>query len=120
MLLKICLSDKLNINTQFKMKSDYSVQGFLLALPCSLVYYLDNNKVQLWLRHRIPNVRYSITNSITFYVFSGGHFNPAVTLGATLAGALSPLLAAGYVLAQIFGAILGAAFVRVCIESLPY
>ena len=52
--------------------------------------------------------------------FSGGHFNPAVTLGATLAGALSPLLAAGYVLAQIFGAILGAAFVRVCIEYLPY
>ena len=49
--------------------------------------------------------------------FSGGHFNPAVTLGATLAGALSPLLAAGYVLAQIIGAILGAAFVRVCIDS---
>ena len=50
------------------------------------------------------------------FFFSGGHFNPAVTLGVTLAGALSPVLAVGYFISQLVGAVLGAAFVRVSLE----
>ncbi|KAL3875607.1 hypothetical protein ACJMK2_033542 [Sinanodonta woodiana] len=48
---------------------------------------------------------------------SGGHFNPAVTLGVTLAGAIKPVLALGYFIAQVLGGLLGAAFVR---AVLPY
>jgi aquaporin Z len=36
---------------------------------------------------------------------SGGHFNPAVTVGALLDGRIDPLNAAGYVVAQVIGAI---------------
>ncbi|HEU0012221.1 MAG TPA: aquaporin [Longimicrobium sp.] len=42
---------------------------------------------------------------------SGGHFNPAVTLGFVATGRMSPLRGAGYVLAQIVGAVLGSAAV---------
>src|SRR5262249_7387118 len=38
---------------------------------------------------------------------SGGHINPAVTLGFFLAGELSPGVAVGYVIAQLPGAVLG-------------
>lgn len=38
---------------------------------------------------------------------SGGHINPAVTLGFFLAGKLSPGVAVGYVIAQLLGAVLG-------------
>jgi aquaporin Z len=37
---------------------------------------------------------------------SGGHFNPAVTLGALIDGRVSPLAAGGYVLAQLAGGVL--------------
>jgi aquaporin Z len=37
---------------------------------------------------------------------SGGHFNPAVTLGAALDGRVSPASAIGYVVAQIVGGVL--------------
>ncbi|XP_045214723.2 aquaporin-8-like [Mercenaria mercenaria] len=43
---------------------------------------------------------------------SGGHFNPAVTLGVTLAGGLPVVLAPAYIIAQIVGGILGASLVR--------
>ncbi|XP_045214725.2 aquaporin-8-like [Mercenaria mercenaria] len=43
---------------------------------------------------------------------SGGHFNPAVTLGVTLAGGLPIFLAPGYIIAQIVGGVLGASLVR--------
>ena len=36
---------------------------------------------------------------------SGGHMNPAVTVGVLAVGAMSPVDAAGYILAQIVGAI---------------
>jgi len=36
---------------------------------------------------------------------SGGHFNPAVTLGALLDGRIEPMNAVGYVVAQVIGAI---------------
>ncbi len=37
---------------------------------------------------------------------SGGHFNPAVTLGAALDGRVTPVSAIGYVVAQIVGGVL--------------
>ncbi|XP_052785985.1 aquaporin-8-like [Mya arenaria] len=43
---------------------------------------------------------------------SGGHFNPAVTLGVTLGGGLSAALLPAYWLAQLIGGILGAALAR--------
>ena len=43
--------------------------------------------------------------------FSGAHLNPAVTLGLVVAGKFDAALAAGYILAQFAGAMLGAALV---------
>jgi glycerol uptake facilitator protein len=48
-----------------------------------------------------------------FDEISGAHINPAVTVGLTLAGEFDSTLAAGYVAAQMLGAILGAALVFV-------
>lgn len=48
----------------------------------------------------------------SFGDISGGHFNPAITLGCTLAGALSIPLAVYYFFAQILGGMLGAALTR--------
>jgi glycerol uptake facilitator protein len=42
---------------------------------------------------------------------SGAHLNPAVTIGLALAGKFNSVLAAGYIAAQMFGAILGAALI---------
>lgn len=44
---------------------------------------------------------------------SGAHINPAVTVGLSLAEKFDPGLAAGYIAAQMLGAILGAALVFV-------
>jgi aquaporin Z len=38
---------------------------------------------------------------------SGGHLNPAVTLGLTLARKLSPVNAVGYIISQVIGAVAG-------------
>lgn len=43
---------------------------------------------------------------------SGGHFNPAVTIGVWVAGKIEPLRAAWYVLAQLAGAVAGAGLLR--------
>ncbi|XP_045211478.2 aquaporin-8-like [Mercenaria mercenaria] len=51
---------------------------------------------------------------------SGGHFNPAVTLGVTLAGGLPVFLAPGYIIGQIVGGVLGAALVRGTLPSGVY
>jgi MIP family channel proteins len=45
---------------------------------------------------------------VMFGVVSGGHFNPAVTLGAAAIRRISPIDALIYVLAQLSGAVLGA------------
>lgn len=37
---------------------------------------------------------------------SGGHYNPAVTLGAVLDGRIDPISAVGYVVAQVVGAVI--------------
>ncbi len=44
-------------------------------------------------------------------VISGGHFNPAVTIGAVLDKRLDPMTGAGYIAAQLIGGIGAAAFV---------
>lgn len=44
---------------------------------------------------------------------SGGHFNPAVTIGALLDKRIDPVNAAGYIIAQLIGGIGAAAFVLV-------
>ncbi|CAG5127831.1 unnamed protein product [Candidula unifasciata] len=41
---------------------------------------------------------------------SGAHINPAVTLGVLIGGAIAPIQALLYIVAQLLGAILGAAF----------
>jgi glycerol uptake facilitator protein len=43
--------------------------------------------------------------------FSGAHLNPAVTLAMALTGKLETLRVAGYILAQMFGGIIGGALV---------
>ena len=45
---------------------------------------------------------------VMFGVVSGGHFNPAVTLGAAAIRRISPLDALIYILAQLSGGVLGA------------
>ena len=47
---------------------------------------------------------------------SGGHLNPAVTLGMFIAGGVNVLAAGCYVVVQVLGGILGAAFVLVCYQ----
>jgi len=42
---------------------------------------------------------------------SGGHYNPAVTIGALLDGRIEPMNALGYIVAQVVGAIAASAFV---------
>lgn len=44
---------------------------------------------------------------------SGGHINPAVTLGLFASGEIKVLKAICYIIVQTLGAIAGAAFIRV-------
>src|SRR6516165_2781035 len=44
---------------------------------------------------------------LTFAPISGAHFNPAVSIAFALRGALSPSVAARYVVVQIIGGVLG-------------
>lgn len=50
---------------------------------------------------------------------SGCHINPAVTFGVLLHGRIKAGVAAGYVLAQIVGGIIGAAFVLLIAQGVP-
>ena len=49
---------------------------------------------------------------IAFGAVSGGHFNPAVTLAATIQRKIDPVDAVVYILAQLSGAVLGALLVK--------
>ncbi|XP_076073499.1 aquaporin-8-like isoform X2 [Mytilus galloprovincialis] len=51
---------------------------------------------------------------------SGGHFNPAVTLGVALNGGISISLSVLYFFAQMIGGALGAAFTRAVLPSHVY
>jgi aquaporin Z len=62
----------------------------------------------------------ALAHGLTIMVFayaygeiSGGHFNPAVTVGVLAAGAMSIGRAIGYVVSQILGGIAGAMLLRV-------
>src|SRR3954447_7933499 len=48
---------------------------------------------------------------------SGGHFNPAVTIGAVIDGRTTPADAVGYIVAQIVGAIAAAGVVLVALSQ---
>lgn len=48
-----------------------------------------------------------------FAFVSGGHFNPAVTVAMVIAGRTTPTDAAGYIVAQVVGAIAAAGLVLV-------
>ncbi|MBO1266964.1 MIP/aquaporin family protein [Arthrobacter cavernae] len=56
---------------------------------------------------------------LAFGYISGGHFNPAVTLGNLIAGRIRPLAAAAYVGAQLVGAVLGALLLFGVLRTLP-
>lgn len=56
---------------------------------------------------------------LAFAYISGGHFNPAVTLGNLLAGRLRLFEAAAYVGAQLVGALIGALSLFTLLRSLP-
>ncbi len=57
-----------------------------------------------------------VTGAYAFGHISGGHFNPAVTLGLTAAGKFSPANVIQYIVAQVLGG-LAAAFVLYGIKS---
>ena len=48
-------------------------------------------------------------------IHSGGHLNPAVTLGVFCTGTLSPGVALGYVAAQLLGGITASGLAKVCL-----
>jgi aquaporin Z len=52
-----------------------------------------------------------LTGAYALGHISGGHFNPAVTLGMIVAGRFDPKHAVGYVGAQVVGGIIGAAVI---------
>ncbi len=49
-----------------------------------------------------------VTGAYALGPISGGHFNPAVTVGLIVGGRFAPSKAAGYIIAQLAGAILAA------------
>lgn len=57
--------------------------------------------------------------SSAFGCISGAHFNPAVSFGAWVAGRLSPQWLAGYVAAQLVGAVLATAMLFAVFMSIP-
>ena len=56
---------------------------------------------------------------LAFGYISGGHFNPAVTLGNLLAGRLRPIEALAYAGAQLVGALVGGLSLFTLLRSLP-
>ncbi|MGO4187085.1 MIP/aquaporin family protein [Pseudarthrobacter sp. TAF60_1] len=56
---------------------------------------------------------------LAFGYVSGGHFNPAVTVGHAVAGRIRPGDAAAYVAAQLVGALLGALALFGILRTLP-
>ncbi|MFF1829692.1 MIP/aquaporin family protein [Paenarthrobacter sp. NPDC058040] len=56
---------------------------------------------------------------IAFGYVSGGHFNPAITLGNLIAGRIRAVAALAYVVAQVLGAVIGAALVYFVVLATP-
>ncbi|PIK51507.1 putative aquaporin-8 [Apostichopus japonicus] len=55
-----------------------------------------------------------------FVNISGGHFNPALSFAAAICGAINPILAVLYFVAQTCGAMVGASFVKAVILGDSY
>ncbi len=56
---------------------------------------------------------------LAFGYLSGGHFNPAVTVGNAIAGRIRPVEAAAYLGAQLLGALLGALALFGVLRTVP-
>jgi aquaporin Z len=56
---------------------------------------------------------------LAFGYLSGGHFNPAVTVGNAIAGRIRPVEAAAYLVAQLVGALLGALALFGVLRTVP-
>ncbi|XP_013063681.2 aquaporin-8-like isoform X1 [Biomphalaria glabrata] len=77
-------------------------------IGCTSVYNTGGNIVGIAFAHGLSIALLIIaTGSI-----SGGHLNPAVTLGILISGAITPFKAILYVVAQVLGGILGAGISR--------
>lgn len=59
------------------------------------------------------------TMALAIGFISGGHFNPAVSVGLAVAGRFSPRDLPGYIAAQLMGATLGAAVVAAVASDVP-
>ena len=99
----------------------------LIGLSAVTVMFATSSPVVRWVPSE--DVRRLITGTVfaggaTLIVYSpigktsGGHLNPAVTLAMRRMGKMTPRGAAGYVAAQLAGALAGAAVVRVAWGSL--
>ncbi|ABM06648.1 aquaporin Z [Pseudarthrobacter sp. PvP004] len=56
---------------------------------------------------------------LAFGYVSGGHFNPAITLGNLIAGRIRAVAAVAYVAAQIIGSVVGAALMYFVVTTVP-
>lgn len=56
---------------------------------------------------------------LAFGFVSGGHFNPAITLGNLIAGRIRAVAAVAYVAAQIIGSVVGAALMYIVVTTVP-
>ncbi|MEZ2389222.1 MIP/aquaporin family protein [bacterium RCC_150] len=56
---------------------------------------------------------------LAFGYLSGGHFNPAITVGHVVAGRLKLVDGAAYLLAQLVGAVLGALAIFAVVRTVP-
>jgi len=60
-----------------------------------------------------------LVSAYAFGPISGGHFNPAVTLGLAAAGRFSWREAAGYIIAQVIGAIIASSILLAIVAGAP-
>ncbi|WP_458109565.1 aquaporin [Arthrobacter sp. R3-55] len=56
---------------------------------------------------------------LAFGHVSGGHFNPAITLGNLIAGRIKAIAAVAYLAAQLIGSVVGAALVYFVVTTVP-
>lgn len=84
--------------------------NIITPLDCCVWFKIHSSHINVLVCHQYIDFLYVTFDSV-------GHFNPDITLGCTLAGALLIPLAVCYFFAQILGGMLRAAFTRVCITK---
>jgi len=70
----------------------------------------DNNSVAVGIGYVGVALAFGLSVLVMAYAvggISGGHFNPAVSVGATLAGRLDPKLLVPYIVTQVIGGLIG-------------